>query len=113
MLIAASPQNGTRVIFRYKEEKGINPYNSNQAFRSTESLARQSIWEAGFYSDWKEMKNGILEPGKFRGEETLLRSILELSVHSNNQKVIYFTRGTVNPALRTSIPKMEILSYEV
>ena len=39
------------------------------------------------------MKNGILEPGKFRGEETLLRSILELSVHSNNQKVIYFTRG--------------------
>lgn len=93
LLIAASPQNGTRVIFRYKEEKGINPYNSSLAFRSAESLARQSIWEAGFYSDWKEMKNGILEPGKFRGEETLLRSILELSVPSNNQKVIYFTRG--------------------
>ena len=113
LLIAASPQNGTRVVFRYKEEKGINPYNSNQAFRSAESLARQSIWEAGFYSDWKEMKNGILEPGKFRGEETLLRSILELSVHSNNQKVIYFTVVTGNPALKTSIPKMEILSYEV
>ena len=45
LLIAASPQNGTRVIFRYKEENGVNPYSSNQAFRSAESLARQAIWE--------------------------------------------------------------------
>ncbi len=93
LLIAASPKNGTRVIFRYKEENGVNPYNSSQAFRSAESLARQAIWEAGFYSDWKEMKNGILEPGNFRGEETLLKSILELSTPSANRKVIYFTRG--------------------
>ena len=93
LLIAASPQNGTRVIFRYKEENGVNPYSSNQAFRSAESLARQAIWEAGFYSDWKEMKNGILEPGKFRGEETLLKSILELSIPSRGRKVVYFTRG--------------------
>ena len=93
LLIAASPQNGARVIFRYKEENGMNPYNASQAFRSAESLARQAIWEAGFYSDWKELKNGILEPGKFRGEETLVKSILELSVPSKTNKVIYFSRG--------------------
>ena len=93
LLIAASPKNGPRIIFRYKEESGVSPYNSNQPFRSAESLARQAIWEAGFYSDWKEIKNGILEPGKFRGEETLLKSVLELSVPSKNRKVIYFTRG--------------------
>ena len=39
------------------------------------------------------MKNGILEPGKFRGEETLLKSILELSIPSRGRKVVYFTRG--------------------
>lgn len=93
LLIAASPHNGARVIFRYKEETATNPYNATQAFRSAESLARQAIWEAGFYSDWKEVKNGILEPGKFRGEETLVKSILELSVPSKTNKVIYFTRG--------------------
>ena len=93
LLIAAAQKNGNRILFRYKEENGVNPYNSSQAFRSAESLARQAIWEAGFYSDWKEVKNGILEPGKFRGEETLLKSILELAIPSKNRKVIYFTRG--------------------
>jgi hypothetical protein len=47
LVLAASPQNGTRIIFRYKDEKGSNPYDSSQAFRSTESLARQAIWEGG------------------------------------------------------------------
>ena len=84
LFVAASPQNGVRVIFRYKNEKSVNPYNNSQAFRSAESLARQAIWEAGFYSDWKEIKDGILEPGKFRGEETLVKSILDISVPSQN-----------------------------
>jgi len=93
LVLAASPQNGTRVIFRYKEQTGTNPYDSSQAFRSTESLARQAIWEAGFYSDWKEVKNGVLEPGKFRGEETLMRFILDLASPAKKRKAIYFTRG--------------------
>ena len=81
------------MIFRYKNEKSVNPYNNSQAFRSAESLARQAIWEAGFYSDWKEIKDGILEPGKFRGEETLVKSILDISVPSQTNKTIYFVRG--------------------
>jgi hypothetical protein len=93
LFIAASPQNGVRVIFRYKNEKSVNPYNNSQAFRSAESLARQAIWEAGFYSNWKEIKDGILEPGKFRGEETLVKSILDVSVPSQTNKTIYFVRG--------------------
>jgi len=93
LVLAASPQNGTRIIFRYKDEKGSNPYDSSQAFRSTESLARQAIWEAGFYSDWKEVKNGVMEPGKFRGEETLMRFILDLASPAMERRVIYFTRG--------------------
>jgi len=93
LLVAASPENGKQIIFRYKEEKGTNPYDTQQVFRSTESLARQAIWESGFYSDWKELKNGIQEPGKFKGEETLLRAILELSAPPKQKKVIYFTRG--------------------
>lgn len=93
LVLAASPQNGTRIIFRYKEEKGSNPYDSSQAFRSTESLARQAIWEAGFYSDWQEVKNGVMEPGKFRGEETLMRYILDLASPAMERRVVYFTRG--------------------
>jgi len=93
LILAGSPQNGIRVIFRYKDIKGTNPYDSTQSFRSAESLARQAIWEAGFYSDWKEIKNGILEPGKFRGEETLMRFILELASPAQKRNVVYFTRG--------------------
>lgn len=93
LLIAASEQNGPQIIFRYKDETGVNPYDTTQAFRSVESIARQAIWEAGFYSDWKEVGNGILEPGKFRGEETLVRSVLDLSIPSRDRKTVYFTRG--------------------
>lgn len=92
-VIAASPKNGTRVVFRYEETPGVNPYDSTLPFRSAESIARQAIWDAGFYSEWKEVKNGILEPGSFRGEETLMRTILELADGKKSRKVAYFTRG--------------------
>ena len=65
LLIAASPQNGTQVIFHTKRKK-----ESIHTILTKLSLDRISCpsanLEAGFYSDWKEMKNGILEPGKFR-----------------------------------------------
>ena len=93
LIVVASEQNGPQIIFRYKDEQGVNPYDATQAFRSAESIARQAIWEAGFYSDWKEVGNGILEPGIFRGEETLVRAILDLSIPSRKRKTIYFTRG--------------------
>ena len=112
LLIAASPQNGVRVIFRYKNEKSVNPYNNSQVFRSAESLARQAIWEAGFYSDWKEIKDGILEPGKFRGEETLVKSILDISVPSQTNKTIYFVRGHGEASLADTDPRAETLYCE-
>ena len=93
IIVVASPENGKRIIFRYKETGEINPYDTGQAFRSEESIARQSIWEAGFYSDWKELGNGRLEPDSFRGEETVVSNILHLANRSEKRKVAYFTRG--------------------
>ena len=93
MIVVASPEGGKRVIFRYKETGETNPYDSGQAFRSEESIARQSIWEAGFYSDWKELGNGRLEPSSFRGEETIVSNLLQLANSTEKRKVAYFTRG--------------------
>ena len=88
IIVVASPESGKRIIFRYKETGEINPYDTGQAFRSEESIARQSIWEAGFYSDWKELGNGRLEPDSFRGEETVVSNILHLANRSEKGKLL-------------------------
>ena len=93
LIVVGSPKAGKRIIYRYNETSSTNPYDTSQVFRSAESIARQSIWEAGFYSEWKELGNGRLEPGSFRGEETLVRNILQLSNTYQKRKVAYFTRG--------------------
>ncbi len=93
LIVVASPRMGKSIIYRYKEAIGANPYDSSQVFRSAESIARQSIWEAGFYTDWKEVANGRLEPGTFRGEQTIIRHILEIAGQSKETQTAYFTRG--------------------
>jgi len=93
LIIIATPQGGKRILYRYKHANETNPYDANNVFRSTESIARQTIWEAGFYSDWRELGNGRLEPGSFRGEETLISTILQLVNSQKLKKVAYFTKG--------------------
>ena len=105
LILVGSPDKGIRKIFHYKEEMGTNPYDSSQSFRSSESLARQAIWEAGFYSEWKEGTNGLLEPQKFRGEEVFTKAILDLSDDSARKKVAYFTRGHGESSPNDSHPK--------
>ena len=92
-ILAGSPDHELRTIFAYKQEIGTNPYDNSNPFRSVEALARQAIWEAGFYAEWKEGNNGLLEPTKFRGEEVITKVILELADRSKNKKVAYFTKG--------------------
>lgn len=92
-ILAGSPDHELRTIFAYKQEVGTNPYDNSNPFRSVEALARQAIWEAGFYAEWKEGNNGLLEPTKFRGEEVITKVILELADRSKNKKVAYFTKG--------------------
>jgi len=93
IIAVASAGGGKKIIYRYKQVSGTNFYDSSQPFRSSESIARQSIWESGFYSQWKETGSGRLEPGFFRGEETLMKNILQLSQKPQNKHVVYFTRG--------------------
>ena len=70
-IIVSSPNGNKRVIFSYKPTEGSNEYNSNKVYRSENSLAREAVWESGFYDEWKESVNGILEPTIFKGEELL------------------------------------------
>ena len=73
-----SPNRGQKVIFRYQSKESTNPYDLSQSFQSSDANARQLIWESGFYSDWKETGQGVLEPKVFRGEQVIIESILAL-----------------------------------
>ena len=92
-IIVSSPNGNKRVIFSYKPTEGSNEYNSNKVYRSENSLAREAVWESGFYDEWKESVNGILEPTIFKGEELLLKSIIEVANPKPERNVAYFTRG--------------------
>lgn len=93
LIIVASPNGRKKTIFRYQEETGVNPYDMSRVFTSEDSLARQAIWESGFYEDWKEVGNGVLEPTLFRGEQVLMKSILEVAGKKEIKHIAYFTRG--------------------
>ena len=93
LIVIASPNGRKKTIFRYQKESGTNPYDMSQIFTSEDSLARQAIWESGFYEDWKEMGNGVMEPSFFRGEQVLMKSILEVAGEKDVRHVAYFTRG--------------------
>jgi hypothetical protein len=93
LIVVASKNGGQKTLFRYNSEGATNPYDATTPFRSKDSSARQAIWESEFYSDWKESYNGVLEPTKFRGEETLVRAILEVAGKKNSQNTAYFTNG--------------------
>ena len=94
IVAVASPEVGKRIIFRYKQDSASNPYDTGSVFRSTDSLAREALWESEFYTDWKEAPGGILEPALFRGEAVITKSILNL-IHSSAGKPdkVYFTVG--------------------
>jgi hypothetical protein len=88
-----SPNRGQKIIFRYQSKESTNPYDLSQSFQSSDANARQLIWESGFYSDWKETGQGILEPKVFRGEQVIIESILALVGPKKEKNVAYFTRG--------------------
>ena len=92
LLIIASPSKGKEVLVRYREPSEISPYDNNQVFRSSDSLAREAIWESNFYSNWVESANGVLQPTEFRGEAKLIQSIIKLRDEKIGKKV-YFSTG--------------------
>ena len=92
-ICAYSETGKKKLIFKYKEPEGINILDRENIFRSKDSLAREKIWESGFYDTWTEGANGIMEPSEFLGEEVILRSILEITATSKQQHVAYFSRG--------------------
>ena len=93
LIVVASPKGGQKTLFRYEVESASNPYDSSTPFRSNDNAARQALWESNFYADWKESYNGVMEPTKFRGEENLVRSILEIAGQKNKRNTAYFTTG--------------------
>ena len=93
LIVVASQNGGKKNLFRYNAEGKTNPYDNSTPFRSEDSIARQAIWESEFYEGWKESYNGVLEPTKFRGEETLVRAMLEIAGKKNIQNTAYFTTG--------------------
>jgi hypothetical protein len=93
-VISIFSQTGNKqIIFKYEDIEGVNVLDRNNIFRSKDSLARENIWESGFYGNWKESTLGVMEPTEFRGEEVILRSILAVASAGNKRKVAYFTRG--------------------
>ena len=93
LIMVASPRGEKKIVFRYEDIDGVNPYDPNESFRSGDSLARESLWESGLYDEWVESANGILEPKVFRGEEVITRAILEVAGKPQLKRVAYFTRG--------------------
>ena len=71
---------------------GTNPYDNSKAFSSEDALSRQAIFESGFYTNWKESFNGVLEPTEFRGEETLVRAILEVQHKIQKKYSLFYFR---------------------
>ncbi len=92
-VIVMSSSGSKKVIFKYKDIDGTNVLDSSNIFRSKDSLAREKIWESGFYKNWKETNNGILEPSEFLGEKIILNSILEVASKKDAKNTAYFTRG--------------------
>jgi hypothetical protein len=92
-VIVMSSSGSKKIIFKYKDIEGSNILDSSNIFRSKDSLAREKIWESGFYKNWKETNNGILEPSEFLGEKIILNSILEVASKKDTKNTAYFTRG--------------------
>ena len=98
LLIIASASKGKEVLVRYHEPEEISPYDNNRVFRSTDSLAREAIWESNFYSNWVESANGVLEPTEFIGEARLIQSIIKLRQEKVGKKVYFCTgHGEASP----------------
>ena len=92
-IIVMTPTGGKKVLYQYQDIAGTNVLDSSNIFRSKDSLARESIWELGFYKNWQETNNGVLEPSEFRGEQIILNSILEVASRNDKRRTAYFTRG--------------------
>ena len=82
-----------KTIFRFDDKDSTNPYDLSKSFQSRDSRARQAIWQSGFYEDWKESGQGVLEPKFFRGEQVIIESILDVVGPKDTKNVVYFTRG--------------------
>lgn len=93
VIIIASKNGGQKTLFRYNFDSAPNPYDNETPFQSEDAAARKAIWESGFYSDWKESYNGVLEPTNFRGEENFVRAMLEIAGKKSSRNTAYFTTG--------------------
>ena len=93
LIIVASKEGGQKTLFRYNSENSSNPYDNSKSFVSEDASARKAIWESGFYTNWKESYNGVLEPTNFRGEESIVRSILQIAGKKSANNTAYFTTG--------------------
>ena len=77
--------------------------HTTMKLHSNQKTLRQekAIWESGFYSDWKESYNGVLEPTNFRGEENFVRAMLEIAGKKVPVTPLILQRVTEKKALST------------
>ena len=92
-IIASTPSGVKKILFQYESQKDLNNIQKEGIYRSENSLAREAVWESGFYENWKESINAVLEPTQFKGEELLVKSIVEIASPKPQRHVVYFTRG--------------------
>ena len=92
-IFLVTPSGSKTIIYEYKNLESTNIYDNNNIFRSRDSIARENIWDSGFYENWQEGKNGILEPSEFNGENIILKSIIKIASRKENKNTAYFTRG--------------------
>ena len=92
-VIIITPNGSKKIIFKYKDIDSTNILDTSNIFRSKDSLAREMIWESGFYKNWKETNKGVLEPSEFLGEQIIINSILEVASKKDKRDKAYFTRG--------------------
>jgi hypothetical protein len=92
-IIVTSENGNKKIIFSYKPTNKQYQYDPSISYRSDNSLAREAVWESGFYDNWKESVNNVLVPTSYKGEELLLKTILDVASPKPTRNVAYFTRG--------------------
>lgn len=92
-IIVSTPTGSKKVLFQYELQEDLDSIQTDEIYRSENSLAREAVWESGLYDNWKESTNAVLVPTQFKGEELLVKSIVEIATAKPQRHVVYFTRG--------------------
>ena len=72
-IIVSTPNGIKKVLFQYELQKDLDSIQTDEIYRSENSLAREAVWEYGLYDNWKESTNAVLVPTQFKGEELLVK----------------------------------------